>query len=103
MIERFIVSGDDVLVPGYVEKRGFWIEQSGNIKQLAEDTFIPQKFKESRAIISLIGLCTIMHPSVIRSGNIFSKKVNVYEINDFYSTLSLHDANVVKFIKEKSL
>jgi len=103
MIERFIASGDDVLVPGYVEKRGFWIEQSGNIKQLDEDSFLPKKFKETRAIISLIGLCTIMHPSVIRNGDIFSKKVNIFKIDDFSSTLSCNDPNVIKLIKEKSL
>ena len=81
MIERLIVEGLDTIIAGRVEKRNIWVEKS-DVTTLLSEGFMSRNLKSSKPIISLFGLCSVTYPKMIRTGNLFSGKLGIYEIND---------------------
>ena len=81
MIERLIVEGLDTIIAGRVEKRNIWVEKSG-VTTLLSEGFMSRNLKSSKRIISLFGLCSATYPKIIRSGDLLSGKLGIYEIND---------------------
>jgi len=81
MIERLIVEGLDTIIAGRVEKRNIWVEKSG-VTTLLSEGFMSRNLKSSKTIISLFGLCSATYPKIIRSGDLLSGKLGIYEIND---------------------
>ena len=90
MIDRLILEGLDIIVAGKVEKRNIWIEKSGTTSVLSEG-FMPRNLRPSKPIVSLFGLCSVTYPKIIRTGNLFSGKLGIYEIKDPICSTEVRD------------
>ena len=90
MIERLFIEGLDTIIAGRVENRNIWAEKSGTTTLLSEG-FMSRNLKSSKPIISLFGLCSATYPKMIRSGDLFSGKLGIYEINDPICSTEVRD------------
>jgi glycosyltransferase involved in cell wall biosynthesis len=95
MIKTSISGGFDSVLAVKPEHRGFWFETNGAIKMQAEG-FMPSELKSSRALIGLMGLGCVAHPTIIREGVLPAGRIGVIEVNDPVHSIQIRDPSSVK-------
>jgi glycosyltransferase involved in cell wall biosynthesis len=98
MIRKFSSENLDTIFAGKQEKKSIWLQKK-NQTQLISEGFMPRDFKEEKTIISLFGMCSVTYPEIIKSGNIFSGKTGIYQVNDSISNIEIRDEKSFKIYK----
>ena len=96
MLKYLVSTRNDTIVAAAAERRGIWLQQDKEAKllEMENDSFAPSSLKKSKALISLIGLCCVTHPDVVRSKSVLNSKIGLFEINNPLSTITvLKDAD----------
>lgn len=89
MIKELVKNGLDTIIAVRRENKSIWKEKDGKI-ELIEEGIIPRKYKFP-TFVGLRGICCITHPEFLREGNIFGRKIGIYEINNPYSQIEVRD------------
>ena len=61
---------------------------------------MPRHLREEKAIVSLFGLCFVSYPEIIKTGDLFSGKTGIYQINDLISHIEIRDNENLKIYKD---
>jgi len=96
MIDRFNEEGLDSLIAVIPESRAI-LKRADDKIEVVDDGFMPRKMKQYHAMVGLLGFATVVHPSVLRKGDLFGKNIGVYEIEDIFSSLEVSNESL--FIK----
>jgi len=99
MIRHLVQDGLDTLIAAKPENRGIWLNREGHIELLAEG-FMPSVLKKSRAMIGLMGLACVTHPMFIRSGDLYGKRLGVFEVEDPFAPIQVRDSASVALAEE---
>ena len=99
MINKLINEDLDSVFAGKLEQKSIWIKKNDDIKIVTEK-FMPRNLREEKAIISLFGLCFVCYPEIINTGDLFSGKTGIYQINDSISHLEIRDNESLKLYKD---
>ena len=99
MINKLIKEDLDSAFAGKLEQKSIWIKNSRETKIVTEG-FMPRDLKEEKAIISLFGLCFVSYPEIIKTGDLFSGKTGIYQINDSISHLEIRDNENLEIYKD---
>jgi len=99
MINKLIKEDLDSVFAGKLEQKSIWIKNNKETKIVTEG-FMPRDLKEEKAIISLFGLCFISYPEIIKTGDLFSGKTGIYQINDPISHLEIRDNENLQIYKD---
>lgn len=99
MVERAVKDGLDCLIAAKSEERGIWLESEYELSIFC-DGFMPRKLKENRALVGLMGLGLLARPMAIRSGNINSGNVGLYEVDNPFAAIQVRDSMSVKFAEQ---
>jgi len=94
MIHRIIADGFDTVIAAKTESRGILLELDGKIELFAEG-FMPTQFKQTRAMIGLMGLAFVTHPMFIRMGNLLGNRLGVFEVYDPIKSVQVRDASSI--------
>ena len=105
MINELITHGYDTVIPGKSENRDIWLKQSNNVEMVGrhEGVSMPGLLRDSKNIISLIGLCCVTHVASIRNDIVFSGNLGIVEIHDSLTTISARSSEEIEvagFIEE---
>lgn len=105
MIKDIVSNGHDTVVAGMVESRSVWRKTSNKIEPLdkKEGVLMPSILKESKKIISMVGLCCVTHTATLRNNSVFSGSVNFFEVNDalsFVSTKNHREMEIASVLEE---
>jgi len=100
IITKLINEGHDTVFAGEPEARGVWVKKLNKIRLLGmeENLSMPSALKESRNIISLLGLCCVTHSASLRNSIVFSGKVGIVEINDPLALISARNKEDLKLV-----
>ncbi len=96
MVERAVREGLDCLIAAKSEERGIWLESEDKLS-IFSDGFMPRTLKQSRALVGLVGLGLLTRPMAIRSGNINSGNVGLYEVDNPFAAIQVRDSLTGKF------
>ena len=99
MINKLIKEDLDSVFAGKLEQKSIWIKNNIETKIVTEG-FMPRDLKEEKAIISLFGLCFVSYPEIIKTGDLFSGKTGIYQINDSISHLEIRDNENLEIYKD---
>jgi len=99
MINKLINEDLDSVFAGKLEQKSIWIKKNDDTK-IVNEGFMPRNLREEKAIISLFGLCFVCYPEIINTGDLFSGKTAIYQINDTTSHLEIRDNETLKLYKD---
>lgn len=90
IIEEFVVSGVDSLIPAYPEYKTTFREEGGTLRILGKG-FVPRQFR-TPTYVSLSGLGSVMFPALVRNGEYLGgERIGIFEVNDSYSRIEVRD------------
>ena len=101
MIRKLLEEGSDTLIAAVKESRGIWMADDDKIN-LINNPSKPRHLKKRHAYITLLGLCCVTHPSILREKNIFNKNYSIYRINDVLNSIDINSFKKSKML-EKTL
>ena len=90
MISYLVKNGLDTVLAAKPESRGILLDTESGIEILAEG-FMPTLLKKNQAMIGLMGLASVSHPTFIRSGNFYGDRLGVFEVEDSFSGIQIRD------------
>jgi len=100
MLEQMTEKGLDTIVASRPELRQVW-NISNNMREVPEGlNSMPRQFKDSKSMISLMGLGLITHPLFLREGSIFGPRTGIFEVNDPFSAIEVRNDQDKAFISE---
>ena len=99
MIKRLLEEGSDTLIAAIKESRGIWLTNDDEVN-LINDPSIPRHLKKKHAFITLLGLCCVTHPSILREKNIFKKNYSIYKVNDVLSSIDINSFKKSKMLEK---
>ena len=99
MINKLINEDLDSVFAGKLEQKSIWIKNNNETKIVTEG-FMPRNLREEKAIISLFGLCFVCYPEIINTGDLFSGKTAIYQINDPISHVEIRDNESLRLYKD---
>ena len=102
MIIQFIDDGYDTVLAGATENRSIWMSNSDSDIGIQNNIPMPSKLKEFRAIVSLVGLCSVTHTSSLYNSSVFTGKTGIFEISDPLSKMvvkSEEELNVASMLE----
>jgi len=90
MISELIIEGSDTVIAGVAENRGIWTSDidSGKFSNLFEATSMPSALKDSKTMISLLGLCCVTHSASLHQNMVLSGNVGIVEISNPLSLIT---------------
>lgn len=90
MISELIIEGSDTVIAGVAENRGIWTSDidSGKFSNLFEATSMPSALKDSKTMISLLGLCCVTHSASLHKNMVLSGNVGIVEISNPLSLIT---------------
>ena len=100
MIQRLLEEGSDTLIAAIKESRGIWMTNKQGIN-LINDPSMPRNLKKSHAFITLLGLCCVTHPSILREKNIFKKNYSIYKVNDVLNSIDINNLKKSKMLEKR--
>jgi len=53
--------------------------------------------KNEKAVIGYVGLAYVCHPTFIRSGEFFGRRLGVFEVDDPFAGIQIRDSETVSF------
>lgn len=89
MILQLAENGLDSVIAAKKENKAIWKEREGAIIQL-EEGLTPRQFKEP-TFVELKGVGCVTHPEFLREGNLFGRKIGIYELDNPYSHLEVRN------------
>ena len=100
MIAKIIINGLDTVIAGKSEPRGVWIKEHDKVRLLGSEKNLttPRALKESKNIISFLGLCSVTHAASIRNKIVFSGNVGILEVDDAVALISAKTSQDLKLI-----
>lgn len=99
ILRRFISDGLDTVIAVKSEKRGIWLDKGGDLKLLSEG-FMPTHLKSEKAVIGYLGLAYVSHPTFIRSGDFFGKRMGVFEVDEPFAGIQIRDSETINFAEQ---
>ncbi len=90
MISELIIEGSDTVIAGVAENRGIWTSDidSGKFSNLFEATSMPSALKDSKTMISLLGLCCVTHSASLHKNMVLSGNVGIVEVSNPLSLIT---------------
>ena len=68
---------------------------------LINDPSMPRNLKKSHAFITLLGLCCVTRPSILREKNIFKKNYSIYKVNDVLNSIDINNLKKSKMLEKR--
>jgi len=96
MIEKLVKNGFDSMIAARNEDRGIFLENNGETS-LVGDGFMPRNFKQTRAIIGLLGFGCVLRPSVLRQGNLLGGRIGIHFVDNYLASLEVRDKWSIDF------
>jgi rhamnosyltransferase len=90
MIRQAAFEGLDTVIAARKEKRGIWMEKDGKTELLGEG-FMPRALKKSSAMVGLMGLGCVTHPTIVRQGALAGGRLGIFEVSDPLAALEVRD------------
>ena len=91
MVVQHVYNGHNTVVAALCETRDIWLQGGEYTKllELNEYALMPKSLKESRAFVSMPGLCCVTYPELIRNNSIFNGNVGIYEVDNPISSITV--------------
>ena len=96
ILRRVVSDGLDTVIAVRSEKRGIWLDKGGDL-ELVSEGFMPTHLKNEKAVVGYLGLAYVCHPTFIRSGDFFGKRLGVYEVDEPFAGIQIRDKETIDF------
>ena len=96
ILRRVVSDGLDTVIAVKSERRGIWLDKGGDL-ELVSEGFMPTHLKNEKAVIGYVGLAYVCHPTFIRSGEFFGRRLGVFEVDDPFAGIQIRDSETVSF------
>ena len=100
MIQRLLEEGSDTLIAAIKESRGIWMTNKQEVN-LINDPSMPRNLKKKHAFITLLGLCCVTHPSILREKNIFKENYSIYKVIDVLNSIDINNSKKSKMLEKR--
>jgi hypothetical protein len=81
----------DTLIAAREETHALWLDDGTTLRQVG-DGFMPRHLKETRALVGLVGLGCVTHASMVRTGDVYSGNLGLFEVEDRAALIEVRDA-----------
>jgi len=99
MIKRLLEEGSDTLIAAVKESRGIWLANDQDVN-LINDPDMPKHLKKKHVFITLLGLCCVTLPAILREKNIFKKNYSIYRVNNVLNSIDISNIKKSKMLVE---